>query len=104
MERMEGQLALLRVTDRLEGEHLDGSASFALAKDFEVDRLTFPPPPSFVPAPFLDSQLRRLYLQPAEFRWTFEEASVEPPRVRVRTACKQARMDLLARLDKGGAF
>ncbi|CAE7464969.1 unnamed protein product [Symbiodinium sp. CCMP2456] len=76
--------------------------SLAMAKDVEVSRLSFPPPPSFDPSCYFDHQLRRLYLQPEAFALNPDEVPGDPPRVKVRTKDKQARLDLLAALDAHG--
>ena len=76
--------------------------NFAMAKDVEVSRLSFPPPPSFDPSGLFDHQLRRLYLQPDAFALNPDEVPGDPPRVKVRTKDRQAKLDLLAALDAHG--
>ena len=78
--------------------------NMALAKDVEVQRLGFPPPPAFDPSPFLDDELRELYQRPSGFLIPDEDLLEPPPKVKVRTRDKRARLDLLAALDRQGVL
>ena len=75
--------------------------SLASAKDVEVSRLSFPPAPAFDPSSLFDRELRRLYLHPEAYSLHPDEVPGDPPRVKVRAADKQARLDLLAALGFG---
>ena len=101
VEKLEEQVAALAAFTPGSAPKAGGLPALALAKDVEVDRLAFSPAPSFDPGPFLDNELRLLYEAPLQFASSFEDLTSEPPRVRVRTTDKQARLDLLAALDAG---
>ena len=72
-----------------------------LAKDLEVSRLSMPlEPPGFDPCPFLDEELRDLYLRPSARSVPMREAPVAPPRVQVRASCKAEKLELLSLRDR----
>ena len=64
-----------------------------------MSRLSFPPAPAFDPSSLFDRELRRLYLHPEAFCLHPDEVPGDPPRVKVRTSDRRARLDLLAALD-----
>ena len=101
-EKVEEQIAALELTALQHGETEAASQrapSLALAKDVEVSRLSFPPAPAFDPSSLFDRELRRLYLHPEAFCLHPDEVPGDPPRVKVRTSDRRARLDLLAALD-----
>ena len=60
-------------------------------------------PPGFDPCPFLDEELRHLYLQPSAHSAPMLEAPAAPPRVQVRAFSKaENSLELLSMLDRAG--
>ena len=69
-----------------------------LAKEVECDRLPFKGVPSFNPAPFLESEARRMYEDPLADALPPEEALQAPPHVQVRGSYKEI-LKLCRKLD-----
>ena len=69
-----------------------------LAKEVECDRLSFKGVPSFNPAPFLESEARRMYEDPLADALPPEEALQAPPHVQVRGSYKEI-LKLCRKLD-----
>ena len=92
VEKIEQQLSALQRASETSAVTLP---SLAPAKDVEPARLSFPARPQFDPCPFLDDQLRALYVDPAAAAVPFAELPFDPPKARD----KQARLELLALLD-----
>ena len=77
--------------------------SLHLAKDLQVSRLSMPSePPGFDPCPFLDDELRDLYLRPSAHSVPTREAPAAPPRVQVRASSKAEKLELLTLPDRAG--
>ncbi|OLP79985.1 hypothetical protein AK812_SmicGene39667 [Symbiodinium microadriaticum] len=96
VEKIEQQLSALH---RAAEDSTLTLPSLAPAQDVEPSRLAFPAAPRFDPCPFLDDELRALYVDPAASSVPFAELPVDPPKVRFRARDKQARLELLALLD-----
>ncbi|CAE7198485.1 unnamed protein product, partial [Symbiodinium sp. KB8] len=101
VEKVEAQVRALAVVDP--SARCSSLPDLNLAKDVEVSRVSLPKsPPTFDPAPFLDKDLRSLYLNPSLHSIRLEDAPAPPPRVSFRCSSKAARMDLLSSLDASG--
>ena len=100
VENVEEQLRSLELVDAGVGL---APCGVNMAKDVEVSRLSIPEsPPAFDPCPFLDEPMRALYLHPSAASWALDEAEQLAPSVKFRAASKQAKLDLLAALDRCG--
>ncbi|CAE7243715.1 unnamed protein product [Symbiodinium sp. CCMP2456] len=101
VEKVEAQVRALAVVDP--SARCSSLPDLNLAKDVEVSRVSLPRSrPAFDPAPFLDRDLRSLYLSPSLHSVPLEDAPAPPPRVTFRCSSKDARMDLLTALDASG--
>lgn len=71
------------------------------AKPIVADRISFPSPPSFNPAKFLDASTRALYERPIQCGITPEQCSEQPPNVRV-FASPDNKVALFKKLAESG--
>ena len=101
MDKVELQLHQLELVH--EAPLSSALSNLHLAKDIEVSRLSLPKePPGFDPCPYMDRQLRDLYMRPSCHSVPLREAPLPPPKVKVRASCRAEKLELLAVLDLAG--